>query len=48
MDRIVALAVTLHQTNGLKPRLSIDERSIMDKMIKKACIIDMHIVRSTL
>lgn len=35
VDRTVSLVVALHQTNGLDPRLSIDARPIMYKMINK-------------
>ena len=37
IDRIITLAVTLHQTKGLEPTLSIDERPVMCKMVNKVC-----------
>jgi hypothetical protein len=35
VDRTVSLVVALHQTNGLEPRMSIDNRPIMYKMVNK-------------
>ncbi|KAL0951843.1 hypothetical protein HGRIS_008504 [Hohenbuehelia grisea] len=35
IDRTIALLVALHQTKGLEPRLSIDSRPIMYKMVNK-------------
>ena len=37
VDRVIALVIVLHETKGLEPRLSIDERPIMLKMINKVC-----------
>lgn len=35
MDRIVSLSVSLHKSSFVIPRLSIDDRTIMSKMVSK-------------
>lgn len=35
VDRVVSLAVALHQMKGLEPRLSLDHRATMSKMVSK-------------
>lgn len=35
MDRIISLAVALHRNQYLEPKITVDERPIMYKMIKK-------------
>ncbi|KDQ31322.1 hypothetical protein PLEOSDRAFT_1102291 [Pleurotus ostreatus PC15] len=35
VDRVVSLAVALHQMKGLEPRLSLDHRATMSKMVTK-------------
>jgi hypothetical protein len=33
VDRVVSLAVALHQTDTLQPRLTVDNRTVMFKMV---------------
>jgi hypothetical protein len=41
VDRIIALVLTLHQTQGLEPRITIDDRPVMDIMVKKVGLPDI-------
>jgi hypothetical protein len=42
VDRIISLAVVLHQATGIAPNLSIQERPVMHAMITRVCAL-LHV-----
>jgi hypothetical protein len=44
VDRVISLAVALHQSQIIQPKLTIDDRSTMSKMVSLVCTITKFIV----